>query len=92
MGAQVGELRKKTPDDQYVTWWGYVWDDTDGSWREMADKKGLMRYVEPELVAKHLDGGNEGKTFPTRLYYRKLDGPELALPPMPPLLVNFDAP
>ena len=92
VGAQVGELRKNTSDDQYVTWWGYVWDDNDGSWREMPDKRGTLRYVKSEVVFKHLDNGTEGKTFPTRLYYRKLDGPELALPPMPRDLIDFDAP
>lgn len=115
VGAQVGELRKQTSDDQFVTWWAYVYDDDDGTWREMTDEEGFLNGVRSDVIAKHLDPfwetstpkrakagevravfpkapPNKGTTFPIKLYYRKVEVPEPALPPMPKELVDFDAP
>jgi len=90
-GVQVGELRKETPDDPYVTWWGYVWDEAQGTWRKMDNKAGRTTPVDLAEVTKHLDaGGNVDKTFPTRLYYRWVV--DCALPSMPLSLVDFEAP
>lgn len=90
-GVQVGELRKETPDDSYITWWGYVWNEADAVWRSLTDKTPVLYPVDLVEVTKHLDaGGNVGKTFPLRLYYRRVI--EVALPPMPLSLVDFEAP
>ncbi len=90
-GVQVGELRKETPDDPYVTWWGYVWEEAQGTWRKFGDKSGRTTPVDLAEVTKHLDACCPAhKTFPTRLYYRWVV--DYALPYMPLSLVDFEAP
>jgi hypothetical protein len=91
VGVQVGELRGKDKDPNYITWWGYVWDEGRLTWQVMADDSGSLSPVSFEEVFQHLDIESFGTTFPLRLYYRKLP-PTKLLPEMPKHLIDWEAP
>lgn len=91
VGLQVGELRGEDEDPNYITWWGYVWDEGRLAWHGMDDDCGTLSPASEDEVLNHLDAESSGTTFPLRLYYRKIP-PFTPLPEMPKDLIDWDAP
>ncbi len=91
VGVQVGELQGKHADPNYITWWGYVWDEGRLTWHVMDDGHGSLRPVSSTEVVGHLDVESSEATFPMKLYYRKIP-PTKPLPDMPKHLIDWDSP
>ena len=94
VGVLVGRMRRKTPKDNYIVWWGYVYNHRKDEWHEIAGN--AARRVLPTEVYRHLSR-HDNAAFALRLWYRRVESAvplpvRMLLPRMAKHLVDFESP